>query len=433
MRSTVPLFSACLAALPVPTLTADAQDVRAGAVAAVTVFLDCNAAECDFDHFRREIAWVSWVRDRQDADLHLLITAQPTGGGGQHYTLDYLGQRAFADVRKSLSYVSDPDATDAEVREGLTRTIALGLVQFVETTPVAPRLEVVLREPDVPLRGRGERDPWNLWVFTLGVNGSVEGESQQSNYSFEGSAGASRVAENHKIEISLRGEYDYERFELNDTTRITSRSEDYAADLLTVWSLSDHWSVGGLAGASRSTFVNTDLALAAGPAIEYDLFPYRESTRRALTFRYAVQVASFNYELQTVEGKTAEIRPRHSLVVAAAVQQPWGQIDGSVEGIQYLDDLAAHRVNTFISFEYRLFRGFNLDLFAQYSLIKDQFFLAAAGLSEEEILLRRRQRGTGFQFDVGIGFSYRFGSPFANVVNPRFAVGRVVGSEDEGH
>jgi hypothetical protein len=423
MRSTVPLFSACLAALPVPIFTAGGQDVRSDSAQPVAVFLDCNAHGCDFDHFRREVTWVSWVRDRQDADLHLLITAQPTGGGGRHYTLDYLGQRGFVGLRKSLSYVSDPNATDAEVREGLTRTIALGLVQFVETTPVAPRLEVVFHEPEGPLSLRGERDPWNLWVFTMGVEGSLEGEAQQSNYSFDGSIGASRVAENHKIGIELQGEYDYEKFELDDTTTITSSSEDYSAELVTVWSLTEHWSVGGRAGARRSTFVNTDLALTAGPAIEYDLFPYRESTRRALTFRYAVEVATFNYQLETVEGVTAETRPRHSLVIAAAVQQPWGEIDGAVEGIQYLDALAAHRINTFLSFEYRLFRGFNLDLFAEFSRIKDQFFLPAEGLTPEEILLRRRERETGFRFDVGIGLSYRFGSRLANVVNPRFAIG----------
>ena len=39
--------------------------------------------------------------------------------------------------------------------------------------------------------------------------------------------------------------------------------------------------------------------------------------------------------------------------------------------------------------------------------------------SEEEILLQRRQRETDFRFRVGLGFSYRFGSKVANVVNPR--------------
>jgi hypothetical protein len=390
---------------------------------ALFVFLDCNGPNCDFDHFRREIAWVNWVRDRQDADLHLLITVQGTGGGGLSYTLDYLGRRDLEGVDKSLSYVSDPDDTDAEVREALTQTMALGLVQFVETTPLAPRLQVVYDAPSAGPVVRDDGDPWNLWVFEIGIEGSVEGEAQESNYSLEGSVEADRVAEDFKINFEIDMEYDREEFELDDGSTVVDVSENYSANLLTVWSLSDHWSAGGTAGATRSTFLNRDLAGSIGPAIEYNLFPYDESTRRQLTFRYTVEVAGFDYELETVESKAKEILPRHSLLISAAVQQPWGEIDGSVEGIQYLHDLKVHRINTFVSFEYRLFRGFNLDLFGRFSRIKDQFFLPREDLTEEEVLLRRRQRETNYRFDIGVGFSYRFGSKFANIVNPRLTGG----------
>ena len=396
------------------------EPVPSPAEPGLLVFLDCNANNCDFDHFRREIAWVNWVRDREDADVHLLITVEETGGGGWRYTLDYLGRRGFADMRKRLNYVSDPNDTDPEVREGLTRTIALGLVQFVEATPVAPRLEVVYRAPAVPVLLGDAQDPWNLWVFEFGARGSVEGEAQQSNYDLEGSATASRVSEALKVVFDMDLEYAHERFELEDSTEVTNTSEEYRLDGLAVWSLGAHWSAGGTASADRSTFLNRDLGLAAGPALEYDVFPYGESTRRLLLIRYGVEVASFNYQDTTVEGKLSEVRPRHALTLSAAVQQPWGEIDGAVEAVQYLDDLSAHRVDTFLSFEYRLFRGLSLDLFGQFSRIKDQFYLPAGGLSEEEILLERRQRETDYLFDIGIGFTYRFGSKFANVVNPRF-------------
>ena len=72
-----------------------------------------------------------------------------------------------------------------------------------------------------------------------------------------------------------------------------------------------------------------------------------------------------------------------------------------------------------VRLEYRIFRGFEINIFGFYSRIKDQFFLPSEGLSQEEILLRRRQRETDFRFNVGVGFSYRFGSKYANVVNPR--------------
>ena len=390
---------------------------------ALFVFEDCNARGCDSDHFRREITWVNWVRDRQDADVHLLVTSQDTGGGGEHFTLDYIGLRGFDGVTKSLSYVSNPDDTESEMREGLTRTLALGLVQFVETTPVAPRLRLVYEEPQGTVVQHAERDPWNLWVFRLSGDWSVEEEATESGYSFEAEVEADRVSEDMKISFALSGEYERNDWELDDGDSYMNTSEEYTADLLAVWSLTDHWSLGGRANANRSTFLNRDLAVTAGPTLEFNIFPYAESTRRSITFRYSLEIAAFDYEMETVEGKTEEVLPRHTLLVAAAVQQPWGEIFGSVEGIQYLNDPETHRISTFLNLEYRLFRGFNLDIFGTFSRVKDQFFLAAGELSEAEILTELRQRETDYLFDVGIGLSYRFGSKFANIVNPRMSGG----------
>ncbi len=425
MKHRVPNVTILLALYTLFSWTsATAQDPAPNTTAqALFVFLDCNAPNCDFDHFRREITWVNWAQDRQDADVHLLITAERTGGGGWQYTLDYIGRRAFEGVDKSLSYISDPDDTDPEVRDGLTQTMALGLVQFVETTPLAPRLRVVYHAPEIAVVQRDEHDPWNLWVFRLGLNGSIEGEARQNSYSARASADADRVSEDLKINFSLSGRYSRDEFELDEGDTFVNIREEYTADLLMVWSLSDHWSVGGKTTANRSTFLNRDLAVSVGPALEYNIFPYHESTRRQFAFRYAIEAAGFDYELETVEGKTEEILPRHSLLISAEVQQPWGEIDASVEGIQYLHDPATHRINTRASVEYRLFRGFNLDVFGQFSRIKDQFFLATEELSEEEILVRRRQRETDYRFDISVGFSYRFGSKFANVVNPRMDEG----------
>ena len=420
LRSLLPPIALTVAVGFIPEPGSAQQQVADSAPSALLVFLDCNADNCDFDHFRREIPWVSWVRDREDADLHLLITDQETGGGGQRYTLSYIGRRALTGTEKTLAFISDPNQTDAEVREGLTRTMAVGLVPFVEGTPLASRLQVLYQARGHPAPARSEHDPWNLWVFQIGTEGSLEGEARQSRYTLEGSASAARVSERLKINLSMDAEVEHERFDLDDTTTVDSEAENYEADLLMVWSLGDHWSVGGLANASRSTFLNRDLSISAGPAVEYNLFPYRESTRRSLTVRYQVGVQSFDYQVETIEGKLAEIHPGHALLVSAAVQQPWGEIYGEVEGTQYLHNLASHRINTYVSFEYRLFRGLNLDLFVEFARIKDQFYLPAQDLSEEEILLERRQRETNFQYDVGIGLSYRFGSKFANIVNPRF-------------
>ncbi len=48
--------------------------------------------------------------------------------------------------------------------------------------------------------------------------------------------------------------------------------------------------------------------------------------------------------------------------------------------------------------------------------------LAAGGVTDEDILLRRRELATSFRYFMSMGFSYTFGSRFANVVNPRFGI-----------
>ena len=383
--------------------------------------MDCNSRRCDYDHFRREVNWVNWVRDREDSDVHLLITSDRTSGGGIRFTLDFIGRKDFSSVEKTLICITDPNNTDTEDRDQLTNYIALGLVQYIEnSSDIASNLHITYKEAEIQPQTQEEDDPWKLWVYRIGVEGSLEGESQEKAYSMEGNANARRISEEFKIEIGVDLEYDQEEFEdLDEGETYINTSENYSAELLAVWSLSPNWSVGGLAEVSRSTYLNRDFALFAGPALEYNIYPYSESTRRAITFRYSLELASFDYELETIEKKFNETLGRHSLRISAAIQQPWGEIFGGIEGIQYLHDFSTHRINTRLNMEYRLFRGFNLDTFISFSRIKDQFYLPSVGLSSEEILLRRRQRETEFRYYMGLGISYRFGSKFANIVNPR--------------
>lgn len=406
-----------------PALALAQEPQAAGLLAAdLRVFLDCQAPFCDFDHFRREIAFVNWMRDQRDAHVHLLVTAERTGGGGWAFSLAFIGRAALAGQDDTLHYTSRNTDTDPEVRDGLTHTIRLGLVPYAARTALAPRLQVTYQAPAAVEAAQitPAEDPWNFWSFRVGVNGSVEREAQQREVSVRGSASASRATEALKIELNVFGRYRRDEFELQDTT-VVNTSENISARFLTVWSLGPNWSAGFGVEANRSTFSNRDLALSGGPAIEFNVFPYAESTRQQVTFMYQLEGAAFDYQEITVEQKLSEFLPRHSLTISAAVRQPWGQVHGSVRGIQYFHDPEVHRIDTFAGLEFRLFRGLSFNFFGSIARIKDQFFLPAAGLTEEEILLERRQRETDFRFDVSAGFSFRFGSKFANVVNPRMA------------
>lgn len=85
------LFVSAVVLPLVPATLSGQETPPAQQTEALRVFLDCQTFFCDFDHFRREIAFVNWMRDRQDAQVHILGTGQGTGGGGREFTFTFIG------------------------------------------------------------------------------------------------------------------------------------------------------------------------------------------------------------------------------------------------------------------------------------------------------------------------------------------------------
>ncbi|MCJ7629025.1 MAG: hypothetical protein MUO50_11640, partial [Longimicrobiales bacterium] len=372
----------------------------------------------------REVDFVSYVRDRMDAELHVLVTSQSTGAGGQEYTLFFIGLGNLEGAQDTLRYTSRPDETDDETRSGLVRTFKLGLVRYVAPTSVARRLDITYSGPDEESPVGPIEDPWDLWVFRVSLGGEFDATSRESSKSLDGSLSAGRVTEDLKLDFRAEGDWNQDSFELEEEgEKSTFSQRSFEGTATGVWSLSPHWSAGGTASASGSTRQNQDLTLRAGPAVEYDIFPYSESTQRQITFLYKVEVASFNYEEVTLFDKTEETRLTQSLEIASAFQRPWGELDVSLAGSNFLDDFKQHRIEFFTRMEIRLFRGLSLDIQGNAVRVKDQIYEPKEDIPLEDILLRRRELGTDYELSLEIGFSYTFGSVFNNVVNPRMSTG----------
>ncbi len=408
------------------TLLTDAGAQEVGDSAAVEgealrVFVDCRSRYCDFDHFRREIAFVNYVRDRQDAHVHVLVTTRRTGSGGDEFTLAFIGQGEFEAVDDSLQYFSSDTDTQDEVRSGLTRTLKLGLVRYVARTPVAELLDVTYEAPDeLVSTPQVVEDPWNFWIFRIRVGGDLGGEEKQSFFSGNGSLSANRTTEEWKIRLFASGWYSEDKFTLSDGSPLTSIARNYGGGVFAIKSLGDHWSLGANAEARVSTFRNQDLATEIGPAIEYNIYPYAESTRRSLTFVYVVQLNYYDYDQVKIFDKTTEIRPAHFMEISLAARQPWGTAITSLELSSFLDDFSQHRLDLSGRLNVRLVRGLQLIIHGSIARTKDQIYLARDEATDEEVLLRRRELGTDYRYFFNLSLSYTFGSIFNNVVNPRF-------------
>jgi hypothetical protein len=90
---------------------------------------------------------------------------------------------------------------------------------------------------------------------------------------------------------------------------------------------------------------------------------------------------------------------------------------------QYLHDTRKNRASIGGNMNVRLFRGFSLDVRANYSRVRDQLSIAKEDATTDEILLRLKELQTDYEYSMDVGISYRFGSSFNNVVNPRFRRG----------
>ena len=383
-----------------------------------TVFLDCQG--CDEQYIRRQIPFVNYVRDRKQADVHVLGTVRSTGSGGQRYVLEFIGQRAHADTQFGLTYTAAPTATDVEVEEGLVNTLEIGLAPFAHESAVGSRLEVSYDAPPQST-GSGPQqvdDPWNHWVFEVDMGGGIEQESSQSEYSLDLGLDADRVTAHWRIRNAFEMEYDKSVFEREEET-ISSLSRSMAFETSSVRSISEHWSIGAFGDINSNTFRNMALGVQVTPALEYNVFPYRVADRKELTIAYRIGPRRLDYRQKTIFGKTEQLVGEQSLDISLNLEQRWGSVYAGLEGSHYLHDVQKNRLEFDSYLSLRLVEGLALQVGLEAELVHDQLHIPRGDASLEEVLLRRRDLQTTYQYEVNVGLSYTFGSIYNNVVNTR--------------
>jgi hypothetical protein len=235
-----------------------------------------------------------------------------------------------------------------------------------------------------------------------------------------GRLSADRVTDAWKINLSGNENYNESKFRLDDTTEFTSVRRGFGLNALVVKSLSAHWSAGLRAGASSSTFLNQKRAYRVTPSVEWDLFPYRESTRRQLRVEYGVGIRGFRYNDTTIYNKVEETLPFHALAVSYSQKQTWGSVSAGTSASNYLNDPSKRNNSVFVNTDLRLFKGFSLNFYTSYSNIADQIFLKKSPSTTGDVLLQQQQQATSYSFAFFGGLRYSFGSLLNNVVNPRF-------------
>jgi hypothetical protein len=421
------LFSVCvLLACICPAVSVSAQTPapppqptpQAAPASLLKVFLDCY--RCDDEYLRQNVTFVEYVRDRAVAEIHVLVTTQETGGGGIAWTLKFIGLGRFQGQDRSLAFNTVQTATEDDRRKEFARVFKLGLAAYAADTSIAPLLDVTYAAPKEGAKPATTADPWNYWVFRVEGSLDMNGEQLSKFRSYRTSFNVSRTTANWKMQFNGNRNASKDTFIVDEDETIISRRDSWSVNALVVKSLGPKWSTGFRSSLSRSSFSNTDRSFNVGPAIEYDFFPYSESSRRILTLNYSAGPTSYRYNEITIYDKLQETVLKHQLDASLGLRQPWGSLNVFSSFSQQLNDPSFYRSVIFGSTDVRLFKGFSFNVFGEYVKIQDQIGLPKGEASTEEVLLRLRQLETNYSYFVSIGVSYSFGSIFNTVVNPRF-------------
>ncbi|GAI29589.1 unnamed protein product, partial [marine sediment metagenome] len=268
-------------------------------------------------------------------------------------------------------FFSNRIETEDDVRNNLVQILKLGLGPYVARTPMANGIRLLLREDVKPT---AVEDKWNFWVFYVSLDGELRGEEQKKSTQLSGNISINRVTLDSKLRMGLDIDSEKDTYELDDET-ISSTSESKDFDGLYVKSINEHWSIGGWVSISSSSYRNIDFAYTIHPAIEYNFFPYSQSTRRQLRALYKIGYGSYRYREMTVFDKKKEGLWDESLTITLEMNEPWGTAEFSLEGSHYFHDFKRNRLVVSGELSLRIYKGLSLDIEGSYSATHDQLSL----------------------------------------------------------
>jgi hypothetical protein len=408
-RLIIGLVLACV--LPSSVLAQDANG-------RLKVYLDCD--NCFGDYIREEVDMVEYVRDPAEADVHILVSRSDTGSGGTERAVALIGVGRFKGLDFKSRALSQSGDTEDTQRRRLATAVTIGLLNYLSSDGVSGGLTVEVEQTAQPGQAGPVTDPWNFWVMSVQGSIAMTGEESSRELDLGAEIAADRITDDWKITFGAEIEHRREDFDLDEDEPLRAERNERDFDALLARSLNDHWSVGGRASLESSTFENIAIRSFTGPAIEYNLFPYSQYTRRQLRLGYALGPYYARYREETLLFRMSDRMTQQQASITLDQREPWGSLQAELEYSTFLPDASLYRIQLEGEVNVRLARGLSLALELATSRIRDQLSIPRRGVTPEEVLLRLRRLRSGYEYDLQIGLTYTFGSIFNTIVNPRF-------------
>jgi hypothetical protein len=398
----------------------------------IRVFIDCNAY-CPMQYVKTEITFVDFVPDRFLANVYIQVTSQSTGSDGEEVKMFISGQENFKGKEDTLKFFRNSVDTDEEYREKFVQHLKLALVPYISKTSMADKIIISVPKGD---NGKAlnatenKKDKWDFWVFNTRLNGGFNKDDYSKSYRYSAGFSGSRITEKLKLDASINYSKNKRVIDIAGDKNIYP-NDNYGLDGNAVVSITNHWSYGGGASFSHSTFSNYNKKSDLKPGIEYSFFPYKEAVKKAITIYYELGPSWNSYIDSSYYDQVKEAVFQQGLSVNAEFVQKWGNINAYAGWESFLNsfNLKGNKINgasvNNISIggyvEFRIVKGLTVSVNFNAGFTKGIYpNIRKADFSSDDILSNVRQYPTSNNFYSSFGIRYRFGSIYNNVVNPRF-------------
>lgn len=386
----------------------------------LTVYLEGEVE--DFSYLRRNIKFVDFVRDPKLADVQVLATRLHLASGGRKYFLNFYSgeKREVSDF--TLNFVSNPNSTDDMDRVRFSKTLQIGLLNYLSVTSTIDQINISFDAKDTELVQKTDplKDPWNFWVIRLTAGGGWDAEESKNSFSYSASAQADRITDKLVVRNKFSNKNSTKSYTTSEDEIYRSINIQSEARSRVAYSFTEHLSVGLFVDASRSTYRNTDFSFSAKPAIEYNFFKWKDADQKIFTAAYFIGPAYYKYRDTTFLNRMEDKFLEHNLNCTFELIQPWGEVDIEFGYEGYLNEIQNYNLNAELDISVRITKGLSINFEFIAESIHNQLFLPKEEVSLEELLLNSRKLPTNFQLGGEIGLRLYFGSIYNNVVNERF-------------
>jgi hypothetical protein len=391
------------------------------------VFLDCRA-RCDFNYIRSEINIVDYLINKDDADVHILINNQITGNGGGKTELIFYGQNKFSSMLDTLSYSFPPNQAASQTRDLMLQFLKLGLAPYLAKSTMAMQVDMVTKVEEDELvdfknLSQTPADPWNYWTQIVGVNGNLRLDQLYQTLRTSGYFQSTKITKDLKIRFRVGGGREVSTYKYETDSGMVKTvvdNSDFNARHFIARGINNNWTYGYETSFTNSTFSNLKGSLYFSTGLERSLFPYSRVNNKFIALRYGLDVRDNHYYDSTIFNKKNELLFGQKMILSLKYNQRWGYVEGGMRYRNYFHDWALYNLSVNSSVNIRLTGAlsFNVDLYG--ALVHDQVNLAQGEASKDDVLTRKRQMASAYNFATWFGVNYRFGTSVNNFVNPRF-------------